>query len=456
MQNVYGVFLDFDIFIIQKMGFEFSTKDELEEVRRPAFLKFRKCTGHHNFATLPTMRKWFGIGEFRRPTREQVYEICLTMKTGIEEAETYLLTGLGESSFIFNDYRELIYLYGLENLFSCEECKSMIRKFEQQWNPAQFEEEHRDLLLIEKKFKKIKKENPDNFLEWMLQHSGFFVGYSKEMLDVLLECRNEITEMIRREAKDNLENLLAETDYTNWLKTRNHHNYTPRENLRHYVKMHQSSGYYRVSEHLGKNILELSQMVYSELEANSKLLSEVFSTSPKEKRTKSFHNIKGMTAKHLSDLFNIPLQKKRLYILRKAKHQLLDMPEDAMPSKGFYETVENCTKKHPHFSNVREAKQWLKNYYSEQKRRCIEINRGDILPFIHYISQHRYLEMINGEKQDYNFLQAQESFVVLANKTLRRCHMSLMNKERELDALLLDCFQSEEMYSFAEILYMSK
>jgi hypothetical protein len=136
-------------------------------------------------------------------------------------------------------------------------------------------------------------------------------------------------------------------------------------------------------------------------------------------------------------------------------YQLLDVPEDAAPSKDFYETVENCTKKHPRFLNVREAKQWLKNYYSEQKRRCIEINRGDILPFIHYISQHRYLELINGEKQDYNFEQAQENFVTLANETLRRCHMSLINKERELDAMLLDCFQPEEMFSFAEILDMS-
>lgn len=449
-----NIFIDFDVFIIQKMGFTFETKEELEKIRRSAFLKFRKCTGHQNFATLPTMRKWFGITGTARPDREQVYEICLTMKMGIEEARSYLMDGLGESSFILSDYRELIFLYGLENSLSYEQCQSLIYEFEREWMPVSFDEELQEEQKLEWEYEKIKKENTIIFLQWMLKHSGSFVGYSPKTLNVLMEFRDEIAEFIRQDAKDKLDTLLAETDYANWVKTRRYRNPTSRESLRHYLKMHQGNDYYHaISESMGDNLLELSQIANSELKANTKLLSEVFSTSPKENRSELFKNIKGMTAKHLSDLFNIPLQKKRLYFAYKGKRQFSDMEQDSEVPVWFYKMMD-ITHKHFNFANVKEAQEWLTYYYSEQKRRCIHISRSDILPFVHYISQHRYLEKISSHKQEYDVVVAKNEFVVLANQSLKMCSMSPIDEKRELDALLLASFQPEEMYSFSDVLDM--
>lgn len=44
----------------------------------------------------------------------------------------------------------------------------------------------------------------------------------------------------------------------------------------------------------------------------------------------------------------------------------------------------------------------------------------------------------------------------MANKMLKLCQMAPLNKEYELDAVLLSCFQSDEMYSYSEILELAK
>ena len=74
--NYNHTFLRFDVFIVREMGYSFHTKRDLDRVRRPAFLEFRKRTGHYPFASLPTMRRWFGIGSFSSPEEEKCGSVC--------------------------------------------------------------------------------------------------------------------------------------------------------------------------------------------------------------------------------------------------------------------------------------------------------------------------------------------------------------------------------------------
>lgn len=51
---------------------------------------------------------------------------------------------------------------------------------------------------------------------------------------------------------------------------------------------------------------------------------------------------------------------------------------------------------------------------------------------------------------------AKRNFVSMANEMLKLCQMAPLNKEYELDAVLLSCFQPDEMYSYSEILELAK
>ena len=64
-------FQRFDKFIQIQMG-----TAEKTDCAREAFLEFRRRTHRADIASLPTMRRWFGIGTFHKPTREHVIHMC--------------------------------------------------------------------------------------------------------------------------------------------------------------------------------------------------------------------------------------------------------------------------------------------------------------------------------------------------------------------------------------------
>lgn len=121
-------FLRFDRFIQKKMQAKGNTE---EERAREAFLEFRKRTHRAEIASLPTMRRWFGIGSYHRPSREQVIHMCFALELQEEEAQEYLTVGLSEPGFQVNDYQESIFLYGIVNSYSYEESLAMMEQFEE-------------------------------------------------------------------------------------------------------------------------------------------------------------------------------------------------------------------------------------------------------------------------------------------------------------------------------------
>lgn len=103
-------------------------------------------------------------------------------------------------------------------------------------------------------------------------------------------------------------------------------------------------------------------------------------------------------------------------------------------------------------ATVGEAKEWIASYRKENKRRCLQIQRQDILPLILYVAQHRYLEEIGQDMSSYRQKDALELFRTLADSTLAACNMSRLNEAYELDVVLCACYQAEEMFGYAELL----
>lgn len=188
-------FLNFDTFMIREMGFDFHSSDELEAVRRPAMREFRKRTNCYPVASLPTIRKWFGIGKVSRPRREQIFEICLILQVNVTKAEEYLMLGLGESSFELSDYREMIYCYGLENHLSLEFCQNMIEDFEAQMpNISETEDLGEEYLLQE--FSHKVKSSSEKFFKWMLENATRFKGYSSASMNCIYKAKGLVIKFV--------------------------------------------------------------------------------------------------------------------------------------------------------------------------------------------------------------------------------------------------------------------
>lgn len=447
-------FNSFDSFIIKEMGFDWDSitnEEQKEKVRYEAFHIFRKSTNQKNFASLPTMRRWFGISGKAKPSREIVYEICFEMNLDKEKAKEYLTKGIGEPSFQVNDYQEIIYLYGIENGISFKQCLKMIEMFEKNMDrEIIFQKTHTTKELTEQ-FEIVKNANSQEFILWMIDRADWFKGYSYTTLNYLAKMRANIMEGIREDSKKLLENLLQETNYKKW-SSKHGRGRDEYKKIRKYVKSLGSDKDFNVSENLGESILELARLVYSEKEANSRLLSEIYSSpeskisSKKKERTTE---ICGMTGKYLSDLFNIPTKKEQKIRVSQMMRELNEyQPNDKCPE--WIQKLGNMyTKGKGDFSTVSCAMEELKKYESENRRRCLLIQRGDILPMILNIAQRKYWEE---NEWEYKKDRARQIFIDLANVTLNACNMAKLNEEYELDAVLLACYQEKEMFSYSDVL----
>lgn len=440
-RTLEGQFIQFDRFIIQKMGFDL---EQDEHVRSDAFHEFRKRTGREPIATMPTMRRWFGIGDFHAPTRENVIKMSFALSLEPEEAGEYLTKGLGEPFFQINDYFEAIFLYGLGHHLTYDDCLKMAAVFE-----GNMEEDlvfsgtksTKELLVSFEKHKELGKEE---FLLWMSDRADWFKGYSRTTFNYLTRFRNNIMEEIREDAKQRLDGLLRETEYGHWLK-RHPAMRDAKDSIDRFIgggkKWRRK---YRVSEHMEQCIRELVKLAYDERELNTRMLSEVFSTM--EGRGGGFRRF---TMKYLSDLFHIPDKKEQAIRTAQALRTLDALEkQDACPD-WIQKLGEEYTRARGDFSNVEMARESLIHFQKENKRRVLLISRSDLLPLILHVAQRQY-EREHGEF--YNREQAKTHFRDLADATLNACNMEVLNEEYRLDQALLMCFQEDEMYTYAELL----
>ena len=154
----------------------------------------------------------------------------------------------------------------------------------------------------------------------------------------------------------------------------------------------------------------------------------------------------------MSDLLNIPLQIERAMRADKAASEMEKLKKEAPCPVWIKDFICNYTKGKVNIDTVREASAWIGHFRTEHKRRCKMVQRKDILPMVLYVSQRKYLDTISGNMIYYNKEQAEKYFVEMANATLSSCGMAALTPAFQLDALLLACFQPNEMYSYSDIL----
>ena len=94
----------------------------------------------------------------------------------------------------------------------------------------------------------------------------------------------------------------------------------------------------------------------------------------------------------------------------------------------------------------------MAEYDKEHKRRQLDVQRSDLLPFVLYVSQQKYMEQMEQTGSIYDAKKAKEMFTQSANDVLTACNMQPLSEERELDTVLIACYQEDEMYGYADVL----
>lgn len=440
-QSLAKDFLTFDKFIQKKMG----VAGNAENAPHEAYLEFRRRTDRAEIASRPTMRRWFGIGEFHRPSREHVIHMCFALHLSAGEAQEYLQKGVSEPGFQVNDYQEFIFMYGLNNGCSYEECLVMMEQFEQNFDRQIYfsQESHTKELQFE--FAKRKNSTQEDILLWMSDHAEWFKGYSQTTLECLIHFRKVILEAVRKEQEERLRYMLEEIGYYKWLAA--HPSQTEsRESIRYYMR--------RIHQHMKENVLELMQVVYQEKDTNSFIVREIFEVDKGKQGDwhRNYGNtgqIRRITNKYLSDLFSIPFQRERANWVLGAIRRLQRLPAEMACPAEINESLQQYFR-FPPFTTAGEALERLLHEKKEQKRRCVVIQRSDILPLLLHASQYDYRKKYK-DKQ-YNAQEAKKYFVEFANTVLAVCSMTPINPLYELDTALLACFQPEEMYGYPDIL----
>lgn len=445
-------FIRFDSFLIREMGFQLVGNDEDDAIRKEALKEFRKRTKNYEFVTAPTLRKWFGIGGYSKPSRDIIIEICFALGVGKEKTAEYLTKGLGEPSFQINDYQEMVFLYGLEHDVSYENCLKMIDIFEENLdNEILFSKTHSTRELFTQ-YQKTKDMDMQAFIFWMTERADWFRGYSVTTLDYMVHYRTAIIEYIRKDAKEYLEYMLTEAGYYRWVKLHGVGKKNTKDSIQKFVNRKDKTGTYYVSIDDRKSILEMTKLAYSEKDTNVQILAEVFSVSDnviQKNDTGRYDNIRKMSGKYISDLFNVPVHKEHSIKVAQALRTLKKMGENEECPEWINNIAKECIKHNESFENVKEAYDILNSYAKEHKRRTILIKRGDILPLVFHLSQRRYMSQ---HEDEYDMETAKQSFLKLADATLVACNMEKVNAEYELDMALLACFQEDDMYQYSDVL----
>ncbi len=455
--------LRFDAYLMSFLGFvQEDTEMSGEDIRKRAYHTFLCRIGSDKPASLPTIRRWFGIHDYRKPSREQVLRICLALRVSVEEAQDFLMRGIGEPSFQINDYMEMIVMYCLEKRTGCHKCETMIEEYESCLDACSEINHEANTGWLFQQFEYLKKMPEQEFMYWMWENAGIFKGYSRTAQEYLEKYRKLIVDYVRQDTKKSLELLLAETTYAQWrAKRRPRRNVKESEWIRRYVRQAIKSGKGEISESLAGNILELTRLAYSEGE-NKHLMMEVFlpsdtfSAVAREQEGHSDHGsetvIKKVSGKYISDLFNIPLQNERML---KAKSMLCKLEkedkEKPCPQEIRKWMDENCQSAvEP--DTVDNAAEWLREFILEGKRRRLMVKRTDLLPMILYVAQQKYVARLEKQETPYRQEEAVKVFRELADATMIACNMAPLNEEYLFDWMLLSCYQKQEMYGNSDLM----
>lgn len=428
----------FDRFLIHewlKSCEEISATEECgKEVRKQAYQAFRKAVKGEKPADLHTMRRWFGLEGISRPNREMVFHIAFSLKLSIEKTQEYLRKGLLLPGIQINDYREFIYLYGIEHRLDWQMCQDMIVFYEKHLPEA--------ISLLDEKYTQklwdfydtVRQMNPEDFLFEMGKRAPYFKGYSKNVLEHYVRIQTELKELMRKEASEDLEFLLQSQSFIQWCES-NHiaaDRHREEEVILHYLHNESRHVNSLLTREETENFRKLVRRAYGKGVYQSDILTEIFAAAmPSESERKGRYQkdrvehtgIRLISDKYLSDLLHIAQQKEREINL----------------IQQFYQSP-------------KEEQTKLKVKLRHQKQRCHIIEREDLLPLLHYLAQKKYIMKMDKEEAGYQKEEALTYFVNMTNAVLEACQMEPIDRHYRLDSILLSSFQNEEMFSISDMI----
>lgn len=459
-----GDFFEFDQFIIEKMlgaGALKRLNSRQEEIRR---LAYRKCVtqmGDHHVAALQTIQKWFGIHNKSVPSREQIFQLGFALHLPEQEVRDYLKRGIREPDFQVNDYREVIFMYGLQHGLSYEEALDMIEEF-QSGLPLDFEvNQHNHTNDLLGNYSVNSHLGRHCFLQWMYNYAGEFKGYSRTVLEYFKLLKKEILHEVKADAQLQLEGFLEQTSFFSWEERKRVSKKRRQKTIPQYLSSR--IGKAEVSVQMAENILEMLEMAQISEESNSELLAELYADVNYKYRNYKTNNKKDtckqrvpmdvnlMNDKYLSEMLNISIHKEKQIRLLLLRSQLHKEEETAFCPDWAWDIL----REYGYSSKDRQIAgilDWLDQRIKTQTRRCNSIQRKDLLPLLLCVAQKRYLKQLQ-PGEEYQAEKAKNVFIEFANYTLSACNMELLNPVRyEFDAVLCLCYQPEELYSLSDVL----
>lgn len=425
-----------------------------EKKRELAYQNCYQTIKKENVVSRSILRKWFGLGGESYPKREQIFHLALAVHFTVDELQEYLMEGILEPGLQLNDYREMIFLYGLEHDQSYQECLDMITLLERYVNQDTVILQRTHTAQLREYYQQHRKLSKEAFLRSLCEHAEYFKGYSRVALKHFIALKSEIIQYVQENAMRELERALDTVGYRRWAKE-NDVKVPDKEAVQRFVKNVSRRKDASMKEADRKAISNLMRLVYTEKEKNSDLLKEVYSSVLDEygnrKKTKDTDAAYAagllMDEKDLSELLGIAEQKEREIKLAQAlscvegiEDKKKECPEWIKAMLSHYKLKAANT--------VGEAEKVLEKQLRYQHQRCHLLQRRDLLPFIHYVAQMRY----DSENHEYNMHEAMDWFIAFANDILADCQMALINEKYQIDSFFLASFGATQSYSMADLL----
>lgn len=467
-------FEDFDRFLmkkvlgkeqIQELLSEKTTDKRIQQLREEAYLIFYKEVKADKVASRTTIKRWFGLNGYGRPKRKQIFKLAFALKLGEKELEEYLVQGILQPGVQINDYREMIYRYGIDRSLSYEECVDMIRVFEKHVYKDTVIEQNTHTALLWEMYRANCTKPKEEFLLWMCSNAGFFKGYSKVALRHFMEMKSQMLAYIRQNAREQLFILLEETDFREWAAENGLSKEDYGDNIYRYIKnVSRRKGQGNLDPDLKEAILECNWVAYSSRDKTTDLLAELYASAietgeekirPQKRISYKDRNefmlpdqIHFMTDKHISQIIGIAQQKEKEIRLSQALGSLEDA-EGSCP-EWIGKMLEEYGITSP--ADVAGTRNLLRKLLTMQEQRCHIVQRDDLLPLIHYVAQRKYEQLIQEQNESYHSENAKIFFIQMADTILLECSMAPISEKYHLDYLLLSCYGEDYMYSLADVI----
>ena len=456
----------FDYFLINKWAgvenevcFEDLNDEEIMALRKRAHRNFNKAIKGKNVANSRTIRKWFGYDEPALPKRETLFRLVFALGLTSEETSDYLVNGMLEPSFQINDYRELIYMYGLDNRLTYEDCTRMIAVYEKS---AHYDTEYiqgNHTAQLWEMYGINKNSLPEEFLEWMLQNEAMFKGYSKTVLDCFIKLTDDIQECIKSDAREYLHELVTENGYNEWKKNGGR-NGDMQELVPGFIRRLLRLDREEDKVKLAKSMKNAYSLAYGE-SRNTNIIKNIYMHENLLNSISGMENFVNKTIetsfasrtdKYMSQILSVSVQKSYQMQLRIILSYLGELDDNATCPEEIVNLLEEHGVVMTKCKDVGSCLRKVNSLLTNQTQNCELIGRDDILPLVHYLSQRQYANMMREDNVLYDMEQARNHFENLANAILNRCQMALISPEYRLDYLMLSSYCKEDMYSLVEMM----